>query len=261
MDPYSTLGVSKTSSDKDIKAAHRRLIRQWHPDRNPGKEDECLARSQEINSAYDLISTKEKRDALSLKESVNNMRDFGARQGFAGEDPLAEFFSRFTNGSFQGGWQSATTRQIYSVNITLEEAYQGTSREVNGHSFLIPKGIRTGSNLVLSQNEMVRINVLRHNKFQRSGDDLLLVAEVTAIEMMLGVELVVEALNGKKYRFKIPEGTQSGQNIKIQGMGMPNPEHDRYGDLFIQVNAVMPALTEEEKQHIMKVSHRQSINT
>ena len=31
-DPYSTLGVSKTATDAEIKAAYRRLAKQWHPD-------------------------------------------------------------------------------------------------------------------------------------------------------------------------------------------------------------------------------------
>lgn len=53
-DPYSVLGVSRNASDEEIKAAYRRLAKQYHPDRNPGNE-EAAKKMNEINAAYDAI--------------------------------------------------------------------------------------------------------------------------------------------------------------------------------------------------------------
>ena len=61
-DPYSILGVSKTATDDEIKAAYRELARKYHPDNytddNPLK-DLAKEKMQEVNEAYDKI-TKER---------------------------------------------------------------------------------------------------------------------------------------------------------------------------------------------------------
>ena len=61
-DPYSILGVSKTATDEEIKAAYRELARKYHPDNytddNPLK-DLAKEKMQEVNEAYDKI-TKER---------------------------------------------------------------------------------------------------------------------------------------------------------------------------------------------------------
>src|SRR5499433_1841190 len=53
-DYYSTLGVSKTASEKELKQAFRKLARKFHPDVNPGDKT-AEARFKEINEAYDEL--------------------------------------------------------------------------------------------------------------------------------------------------------------------------------------------------------------
>ena len=60
MDPYATLGVEQSASDQDIKAAFKKLARQFHPDLHPD-DKEAEARFKQISSAYDLLKDKEKR--------------------------------------------------------------------------------------------------------------------------------------------------------------------------------------------------------
>lgn len=59
-DPYKVLGVSPNASDDEIKQAYRRLAKKYHPDMNPGNEEEAAKKMNEINAAYDQIKNPEK---------------------------------------------------------------------------------------------------------------------------------------------------------------------------------------------------------
>lgn len=54
LDYYKTLGVSKDASDEEIKKAYRKLVLQYHPDRNPDSK-EAEAKIREVNAAYEVI--------------------------------------------------------------------------------------------------------------------------------------------------------------------------------------------------------------
>src|SRR5262252_8501281 len=59
-DYYSTLGVSKTASDKEIKQAFRKLARKHHPDVNPGDKS-AESKFKSINEAYEVLGDPAKR--------------------------------------------------------------------------------------------------------------------------------------------------------------------------------------------------------
>ena len=60
LDYYRTLGVTRDASDEEIKKAYRKLVMQYHPDRNPG-DATAEARIRELNEAYDVIGDPDKR--------------------------------------------------------------------------------------------------------------------------------------------------------------------------------------------------------
>lgn len=59
-DLYKILGVDRKASADDIKKAHRKLVRQYHPDRNPG-DAKAEERFKEVQAAYDVLGDPDKR--------------------------------------------------------------------------------------------------------------------------------------------------------------------------------------------------------
>ncbi|MEO6687087.1 MAG: DnaJ domain-containing protein, partial [Dyadobacter sp.] len=60
VDYYQILGIQKTATEKDIKAAYRKLARKYHPDVNPN-DQEAQKKFQELNEANEVLSDPEKR--------------------------------------------------------------------------------------------------------------------------------------------------------------------------------------------------------
>ena len=59
MNPYEVLGVSQNATDEEIKAAYRRLVKKYHPDRfanDPEKQAAASEKLKQVNAAYDMIT-------------------------------------------------------------------------------------------------------------------------------------------------------------------------------------------------------------
>ncbi|MEW6240219.1 MAG: molecular chaperone DnaJ [Chloroflexota bacterium] len=130
-DYYDILGVGRNASDDEIKAAFRKLARQYHPDVN--KEPDAEEKFKEINEAYGVLSDAEKRARYDRfgKEGLGNMGGFHDYTADFG-DLFEELFGSF---GFSTGRRSRRSprrgRDLQmQVTLTFEEAVFGVEKEI-----------------------------------------------------------------------------------------------------------------------------------
>lgn len=209
-DYYATLGVTKASTDKEIKQAFRKFARQHHPDVNPG-DKKAETRFKEVNEAYEVLGDAAKRKKYDELGANWRMYEQSAAQGgpnpFAGgggghrtmtpeemadlfgdAHPFSDFFSTFFGGEDPrrtGGRRARRGRPHrrpgrdveHEIDLTLQDAYGGTTQRLS----------------------------LSHEGHVRSVD------------------------------VRIPPGVNDGSRVRVAGEGEPGAGGASAGDLFLRV--------------------------
>lgn len=157
-DPYHILGIPRSATADEIKAAYRKLAKKFHPDLNPGRKD-IEQKFKDISVAYELLSDTTKRARFDRGEidAMGNERAYGMGGGgdpfggmrgrqrssggnsaqdpfsqFNADDIFAEFFNSQTNAQQQRGYQPRKAPEInYAVNISFVEACLGGKKRIN----------------------------------------------------------------------------------------------------------------------------------
>ena len=141
-DYYELLGVDRNANDDALKKAYRKLAVKYHPDKNPG-DKKAEAKFKEISEAYEVLKDPKKRSTYDQfgHSAFQNGMGGGSYQGASGMDPFDIFREAFGGGGgifediFGGTSRNASGTQAgsdlrYDLEITLEEASQGTEKQI-----------------------------------------------------------------------------------------------------------------------------------
>jgi molecular chaperone DnaJ len=134
-DYYEILGVGRSATPEELKAAFRNLARKFHPDIN--KEPDAEDKFKEMNEAYAVLSDPEKRTAYD-RYGAEGLRGMGGMPDFTTVDFSDLFEELFGFGGFGGGSSRSRRRNTprrgadlsYTVQLSFEEAVFGVDKEI-----------------------------------------------------------------------------------------------------------------------------------
>lgn len=234
---YDVLGISKTTPEKDIKSAYRKLARKWHPDANPDNAAAAEEKFKEIQEAYEVLGDSEKRKKYDMlgsnwqqaarqaeqqrryrttqDETIFDFGNFGnPGAAGAGQGPtgFSDFFDMFFSGvgRRQGPGPTQSTRAPQggqdletTIELGLRDVYDGGKKSVSLQiEDVCPRCRGTGT---------ISGGLCPHCH----GTGRL--------------------LQSKKFDVTIPKGIREGQRIRLAGQGGAGIAGGGNGDLFLIV--------------------------
>jgi len=245
-DLYAVLGVSKDATAEELKKAHRKLVREYHPDRNPD-DPSAEERFKEVQEAYDVLSDPEKRQAY---DAGGMFGGFGSEGGFGGQpggfsgdfgDIFSGIFSR--GGGAGAGAPPIRGRDLETeVRISFDDAMNGTQISVT-----VPKsescptcagsGARPGTTSETCP-------ACQGRGIDAQGQGFFSISQPCS--MCSGTGQIIpdpcrtcggtgRTHQTKRYRVKIPAGVKDGGRIRVAGKGEAGERGAPSGDLFVTV--------------------------
>jgi molecular chaperone DnaJ len=246
--PYEILGVAKAASDDEIKKAYRKLVREHHPDRNPG-DAQAEERFKEIQSAYDILSDPEKRRAYDQFGAAGPR--MGGSPGFGGIQ-FEEFnlgdLGDLLGGMFGGGARRNARAAVRGddieahVRISFEDSLRGaqvrvpveldtvcsschgTGAEPGTAPIVCPE---CGGRGVVSEAQGLFAFSQPCPRCHGNGS---IVEEPCRRCRGTGRERTT-----KRFNVKIPAGAKNGTRIRLKGRGEAGLNGGPAGDLYVVV--------------------------
>ena len=210
-DYYAVMGVNKSATPEDIKRAHRKLSRKYHPD--VSKEKDAEARFKELAEAYDVLKDPEKRAAYDrLGANYKAGQEFQPPPDWAGSQPQRSGYSQ----SFQDG-----DGQDHSA--FFDSLFKGMGRG-------------QGAGQQSSHEAFDMHGQDQHAKIQIDIED-----SYRGATRMLQLRMQVEGSDGRPrvddrtIEFVIPKGIRAGQHIRLAAQGGPGTGRGSPGDLYLDV--------------------------
>lgn len=285
-DYYEVLGVSKSASDAELKAAYRKQALQWHPDRHQGDKKAAEEKFKEINEAYEVLSDAQKKSAYDQYGhaafqqggfgNAAGQGPFGGgggtyRQGpftysyssgggaqgfdfsdFGFSDPFDIFEQFFGGGNPFGGRRQR--KPIYSLQIDFMEAVHGVSKEVDVEgkrkTIKIPAGVDDGMRIRFDDFDAV-LRVRPDDRFRRDGNDIYVDVELPFADAVLGTVIEVQTID-EPVKLKIQPGVQPGTLMRLRGKGVPHVQSHGRGDEYVRLIIKVPTHLNRRQKELLE---------
>jgi curved DNA-binding protein len=282
IDYYKVLNISKIASEKEIKAAYRKLARKYHPDVNPDNKD-AEAKFKEVNEANEVLSNSENRKKYDkygenwkqgkenekAQQAQRSQYQQSGQQGFSG---AGEDYSDFFESMFGGARSSRSSRsqkfkgQDFNAELRLKLKDVYTSQKqiltVNGKKIriTIPAGVENGQVIKITGmageganggpkgDLFITFVISDDTQFKRVGDNLYSDVDLDLYMAMLGGKIIVDTFDGK-VKLNIAPETKTETKVKLTGKGFPvYKSEEKFGDLIVTYHIKTPTgLNEQEK--------------
>src|SRR5689334_21405823 len=248
---YDVLGVPKNASQDEIKKAYRKLVRDVHPDRNPGNEE----RFKEVQGAYDILSDADKRKQYDRMGSTSGRTAPGGPPFDFGEFDLGDIFGGLFN---RGGREQQQRGQRgndveVEVPVSFEDAFRGVQTTVPVQLELAchtchGTGAAPGTTPIVCPN-------CNGSGMVATSQGLFALQQPCPQCRGMGsiVETPCSTCRGsgrerrtKRYTVKIPAGVKDGTRIKLKGKGEAGYGGASAGDLYV-VTRVEPSKVYERR--------------
>jgi DnaJ-class molecular chaperone len=201
-DPYSTLGVSKSASEADIKKAYRKLAKELHPDTNKDNP-KAAERFSRVTQAYDLLSDKAKRGQFDRGEIDGDGNPASPFGGFGGQGPFGG--AGGARGPFGGG-AGGSNGGFSPENLDLGDIFEGIfggGRRGGGGFSGFPGGGRQAP--------------------PPKGGNIAYRLSVPFEEAAASKPQRITLSDGKTIDLKLPAGVETGTQMKLAGKGQVGP--------------------------------------
>jgi DnaJ-class molecular chaperone len=232
-DYYATLGVAKTATDKELKAAYRKLARKHHPDVNPGDKS-AESRFKEINEAYEVLGDPEKRRKYDELGANWRMYEQAQQQGqpFPGGSPFGGFGGGSGGGGEGGAWTINMGGPGGYRTMSEDEMHDmfGTDDPFSSFFHTFFGGAGAGGAEGRARGRAPR---------PAKGRDIESEAELTLEEAYHGAMRRVSITLGGQARsidVRIPAGVKDGSRVRASGEGEAGSGGAASGDLFLRVH-------------------------
>ena len=287
-DPYSVLGVSKSTSKADLKKTYRKLAMKLHPDQNPNDE-KVSDQFKEVSAAYALLSD-EKMKARYDRGEINpdgsekgfagyrqhagaGGNPFGAGAGGfgAGFDAEDLFSNLFGGGRARAQRPRASKRgqdKTYTINIDFLDAVTGSKKQIkleNGKTLNIniPINVKEGQQIRLKAqgrpgvgggangDALIEVHINKHAFYTLKNNNIYMDLPITLEEAILGGKVTIPTISGK-IALAIPKNSNSGKIMRLKGKGATDPKTKKTGDQLVKLIVMLPEKINSELEKNIK---------
>ena len=218
-DYYAVMGVDKSATPEDIKRAHRKLARKFHPD--VSKENNAEARFKELAEAYDVLKDPEKRAAYDQLGA-----NYKAGQDFQPPPDWAN--SRGDGGKFAQGFGDGAD---HDHSAFFEALFRGVGRGQGSNQAGGNSSARQSSDDAFDmhgQDQHAKIQIEIEDSYRGATRSLQLQAQNARSNGQ-------PQFTHRTIEFVVPKGIRAGQHIRLAAQGGPGIGRGSPGDLYLDV--------------------------